>query len=355
MNRIAPATALSAVLCATLLLSACSNRKTEELPEGPLTKYFSQIEDSIDQQAVFGAKEHAAVENTVSECMSGQGFEYTPTKWYGDAEEDEVAAEETAPESGSLEFAKEYGFGIASYPGSDETYEDTVEFEEDEAAEDPNTAYIEKLPPAEREAYYLALHGLEDSSLFDTGDLEFADEAGDELLEAEETLDGTAVPGCYSEAASALGIDEDPYSAVYEDPAYQDLWDSLDEFWEHSEDPKVVATLDKEWQECMAGKGLADDATNGRDQVSDALYEEYEELTMGDEEEWVELTGKDAEEFTKREIKIAVPDAECAQSINYDVRVAESYNEQEQKFVDQHKAQLDALIAGLAKPTKTAK
>lgn len=354
MNRLVPATALCAFVTAALLLTSCSAIvKTPEVPEGPLTKYWTQIDESIEGQAVFGAKEHEAVENAVSECMVGEGFEYTPTPWT--AEDEEMFAEEEAegPESGSLEFAREYGFGIATYPGSEEALDDTAEFEVDEETDDPNLAYTEKLSLAEQESYFLALYGNE--SMLDGGDLEFADEVEDEMIEPEEPPSAPAVPGCYEKAQAALGVNEDPYSAVYEDPAYEDLWAAVDEFWENSEDPKVVATLDKEWNACMADKGLADDATNGRDQVSDALYEEYEELTMGDEEEWVELTGNDAEEFTKREIKIAVPDAECAQSINYDVRVAEAYNEQEQKFVDQHKAQLDALVAGLAKPTKTAK
>lgn len=352
MNRIAPASVLSAVVCATLLLSACSGGKPEDVPEGPLTKYFSQIEDSIDQQAAYGAKEHEAVETTVSECMSGQGFEYTPTKWYGD---DEEAAEETGPEWGSLDFAKEYGFGIASSPGSDEITEDTVEFEEDEATDDPNAAYIKKLSPSEQEAFYLALHGFDESSISDTGNLEFAEEGDNELLSAEETLAEPAVAGCYSEAESAHRRDEDPYTVVYEDPAFQELWDSLDEFWENSEDPKVVTTLDKEWKACMASRGLADEAADGRLNVSAALEEAYEELTTGENDEWNELTGKDAEDFTKREIKVAVPDAECALTTQYDVRLAEAYNEQEQKFVDQHKAQLDALVAGLAQPVKTDK
>ncbi|MBL3699749.1 hypothetical protein [Leucobacter luti] len=357
MNRSVTVTALGVVASAALIFTtACSSDSgASKIQEGPLSAYFTQIDEALSQSANYGAAENDAVENAVAECMTAEGFEYTPEKWVdGEPSDEDEDGDSAGQEWGSLEFAKTYGFGIADWPGRDEALDDTtIELDDEPTAESPNIAYVEQLSESEQEAYADALYGTDTGAELPGGDLEVLAPTVEE--EEEEDFEPGANPpaahvGCYQQAQAALDLDADPYAEIYEDPAFQDLWDALDEYSENDIDPEVQATLDAEWQECMAGKGLTSEAAGGREELASPLYDEYDQLAQGEnEDDYIDLTGDAAAEFTQREIELAVPDAECAQSVRYDERLANAYNELEQAFVDQHKAQLDALVAGVQK------
>ena len=351
MNRKTPLIGLTALVAASLLLTSCSGGDgASEVPEGPLTKYFTQIDELMANSNVDLAAQQEKIEEFVASCMTAEGFEYTPEKVDPEDYEDMSGSLDEGPEWGSVEFAKEYGFGIATWPGDDLEAEDEILTEEEEAAQvSPNETYVTSLSKSEQEAYYYTLYGAQDAVMTDLGDLEIEGEPEEVAVEEPDPAD----LGCYGQADAKINKTGDLSTAIYEDPAYEELWTALDDFYNELEEPKIMETLDEEWQKCMTDKGFADLAAGGREEVSTALYDEYDALTAGeDEAEFIELDAEANAEFAKREIEIAVPDAECARQVKYDERVAAEYNKQEQVFVDQHKAELDALVAGAKKLAK---
>ncbi|MBP1326093.1 hypothetical protein JOF28_001325 [Leucobacter exalbidus] len=340
-----------AAAAALVLLAGCASTdtaSTPKVPTSPLEEYFQQIDELTSQEDTDTATQFEAIELAVAECMISEGFEYEPEKWVDIESDDEV---DEGPEWGSIDFAKTYGFGIAAWPGSEASDEDTTAEVESEEVVSANQTYYDSLSSSEQDAYLEALYGVDGAVAQDPGDLTFeSDELSDEGFVEENT---NAVPGCYQKGAEEVTGTGDTAAAIYDDPAYQDLWDSLDDFYADLETPKAVETIDAEWQKCMDSKGLAQVATDGRENVAAQLYEEYDNLTVSpDGVEIIDLDEEAIAEFTKREIEVAVPDAECAVKVNYDVRLQEAYNELEQEFVSQHKAQLDALLAGANKQTK---
>lgn len=351
MNRKFLLVSLAALVAASLLLTSCSGGNSKsEVSEGPLTKYFTQIDELAATSNVDLAEQQEKTEEFVASCMTAEGFEYTPEKVNPEDYEDMSSASDKGPEWGSVEFAKEYGFGIATWPGDDlEADDETITAEEEAEQVSPNEKYVESLSESEQEAYYFTLYGDQEAVMTDLGDLEMEGGSGESVVEEPDPAD----LGCYAKADAEINKTGDPATAIYEDPAYEELWTALDDFYNELEEPKIMDTLDEEWQKCMTDKGFGDLAADGREEVSTALYEEYEALTAGeDEAEFIELDAEANAEFAKREIEIAVPDAECARQVKYNERVAAEYNKQEQVFVDQHKAELDALVAGAKKLAK---
>ena len=351
MNRSTPLIGLTALVAASLLLTSCSSSDGKsDVPESPLSKYFTQIDELSANSNVDLAAQQEKIEEFVASCMTAEGFEYTPEKVNPEDYEDMSSSLDEGPEWGSVEFAKEYGFGIATWPGDDlEAEEETITAEEEAEQVSPNEKYVESLSASEQEAYYFTLYGDQEAMMVDTGDLAMEGESEEAVVEEPDPAD----LGCYGQADAEISQTGDPATAIYEDPAYEELWTALDDFYNEMEEPEIVETLNEEWQKCMTDKGFGDLAADGREEVSTPLYEEYEALTAGDNDaEFVELDAEANAEFAKREIEIAVPDAECAKQVKFDERYAEGYNELEQVFVDQHKAELDALVAGAKKLAK---
>lgn len=328
----------AALAVAALALTGCSGGKDASgktgPEEGPLGKYMSALwgDEEFSQEQF--EKDNLKVEELVAECMTKEGFEYTPNTNTGGVVMTSDEEGDDGPEYGSVEFAKEYGYGIIDFPGMSDMPEPEEEYT------DPNQKYIESLSESEQEAFYETLSGPGP-----TEEEMAAMEAGEGY-----TSDWTR-EGCYGAANHEVQQDSGGVMAAYEDPEFTDLFDSMNEVWsvaysEEADNPEI-AKLNREWSDCIADAGHPD--LTSPMAAQNALYEEYNELQSGGAEEPAEdSTGpseKDLQAFKEREIELATADATCRADLKYDEKQQDVGFAAEQKFVDENKAALDALLA----------
>lgn len=332
--------ALPAILAASLLtLVACSGSgggKNASDGEGPLSEYLSSLSSAETESEEFYERINAKREELVAECMAGEGFDYQPNSQNGGMS----ALGDDGIEWGSLEFAEQYGYGIVDWPGLAEMEQQSEEYV------DPNQGYVESLSESEQQAYYEALSGPQPS---------------EEDMAAME--DGTyewdwAQSGCYGAADHEVQDEYGSAMAAYEDPEFAELFESMNAVWSelyNYDDPGApspnddVAKLDREWSECMADAGYTDLVSPQT--AMDGLNEEWNTLqtppegTGDDLAGWSGPSDRQKSEFQQREIEMAVTDWKCKDGIDYEQQVRTVQFDLEQRFVDEHRAELDALIA----------
>lgn len=143
---------------ATLTLSGCATSVEGEAAtettydKSPLFTYLSALYDDEHAQQAHQISREAQIEMLVAECMHEQGFEYYPRAENIDpsAGYDDI----DAPQPGTLEYTRQYGYGIGNSP--------LVDYMADQLAQmnlevDPNVGYVNALSASELEAYEEAL------------------------------------------------------------------------------------------------------------------------------------------------------------------------------------------------------
>lgn len=324
-----------AVAAFALVLTGCSgDGKAAAAEDSPLQKYLGQLWDDTEWSQETLDAQTLKTEEYVAKCMSKQGFEYTPNTQNGGTITTS-GGDEDGPEWGSVEFAKQYGYGIIDSPGIDEGTDDG----DVEEYFDPNEKYVSSLSESEQEAYYEALHGPQPTE--------------EEWAEMEENGDSFEydwkTAGCYGEAQHKTQTDQDAYTKASEDPEFEDLFAEIDalynDLWSDEGNNEDVAAINSEWSTCMTGKGQ--DAYNSPAEAQQKLYDEMSELQLpgGESGEWKELSDAENKKFQEREIKVAVADAECQAKVKYTDNLAKIQTKLEQGFIDENKAQLDKLVA----------
>lgn len=336
-------TALPLLASATLLaLTGCSGSsdgKSGTPEESPIEKYLSAMWDSEEWTQERMDKQHQETEKIVAACMSDEGFEYSPQTNSG-----AVVFQQDDFEWRSVKFAKEYGYGIVAWPG-DNPDDDSAQ----EEMTDPNQGYIDALSESERNAYYEALYGPSPSE--------------EEMLAMEESDEGMSynweTAGCYGKAQQEVNGD-DAASKAYEDPEFADLFAEINELYTvtygtgdaPSSDPEV-RKLDEAWAACMAKKGDYD--FQSPTMTQNALFNEYSELSQTDDVDG-ESAGPDKgelEKFKQREIEVAVADAECREDTSYDEKLSKIQFAAEEKFIEENRGTLDAMLAKYATKKKS--
>lgn len=324
-----PRTIAAVALTSAIALTGCSG-KTEPTPEeeamGPLDKYFQVFWGDEEWDEETAKQEEAARQELIAQCMTDLGWEYIPVPWQEGGYVTYDSEEEEGPMWGTLEFAKQYGYGIVSWPGQDE--EPTEEPTGGEWV-DPNQEYVDSLSESEQEAYWIDLYGNWD------GWGEELDEDGNPI---EPDIDWSQM-GCDGKArADQQG--EQPY----EDPEFTELFERMNEVYATWENNSDMAALEQEWASCMSGKGFTfasrDEAMNDMYEQSNKLWEnvDWEKQPDGPAQ-------ADLDAFQKIEIEQATVDFQCAEDINYNDRQQEINFALQQKFVDENRAELDALVA----------
>ncbi len=327
--------AITAALAATLALAGCSgDGKKKEPEEGPLSKYLSALYDESQWNDDRMEADHKKMEKVIAECMTKEGFEYKPAPFQNSGFVFDPADEE-GPQMGTMEFAKQYGYGIIDSPWQQSMDEQN----QDQPPADPNQKYLESLSESEQQAYNETLYGPQPTA---------------EEMSAMEEDGAEPVPydwkksGCQGKAQHEVQ-GEQSYEAASKDPAYADLFTSVDEFWQKQyENNDALDALDRKWADCMSKAGFSDAAKRIDSQAK--LNDEWNEvLSQGepaDENgEWKEPSKAEKKKFQEREIEVAVADVTCAEKLQYDDKAAALNLKAEQKFVDEHEKQLKALVA----------
>ena len=326
------AVTVAAAASLALALTACSGSgKDSADPEpsasGPISSLLNDVFASLNNEEAMAAQAKKT-EEAVAACMRGKGWEYTP-RTSGSMV---YNVEDLRGGLSEEEYAKQYGYGIASQPEST-----TVE---PSGPPDPNMTYLESLDEKESEAYYKDLYG--DQSQF---------ENLDEDEEIPEYDPSTA--GCYGKASQESGAASDALMKLYQDPQHKDLFTKMESAFTSASTAPAVVEAKTTWATCMADAGVpgvTDPDTVQTDlwEKSNTIYEEAGEK------------GPDAaalEALKQEEIKLAVADHTCRTSAKYDEAVAKAQHESEVAFYEANREAVDAFAeaARALMPSKEAK
>mgnify|MGYP000087090868 FL=1 len=323
---------LGACMIGALALTGCSSNGDDKAKDnsseesyGPLNDYFMAMDMGQDWTQEDYDQQDLKREELIAQCMAKEGFEYTPDTNNGGTVVS--SDDQEGPEWGSLEFAQQYGYGFSTYPGQED-------MDAQQEYVDPNQDYVEALSASEQQAYYETLHGPRPTE--------------EEMKDME---DGSyeydwSTSGCYG--AAQHEVETESGSNAWEDPEFTDLFEALNALYEDTEKDPEIQALDQEWASCMADAGYPDVSSKNR--AFEVIMNEQNELYSGGEDgEYVEPDQAKLDELKKKEIDMAVADWKCADAMDYQEKYQEIDFRVQQKFVDDHKDQLDALVAKYGK------
>lgn len=251
------------------------------------------------------------IQESIRQCMAEQGFEYQPM---------------LPPERGVVvdaggesheEWVEEHGFGVTTWFGNEEEFED-----EGVAWEDPNQEMLDAMSEAERQAWYEALYGTEEEQMADTT----------------VTIDEETGETIYYSTGFGAGCQGQAYEAEY--GKSQELWEELnpamEEMWQRIEaDPRVVEA-NENWAACMQEAGYE---VTTRNEMYETVYQDFqarlEEITGGNTyvdpfEGWTEEEiNAFFEEKSQEEIDAFFEEAERAAMENVDMEAVRALQQEE--------------------------
>lgn len=299
---------------------AASPSPTPTREPSPLDALFSEAYGELT--AGQEQTEHAKVEQIVAECMQAEGFEYIPVPASGppalviDDQLDPATLDPDAPRAGTLEFAKELGYGISTWDiESGQAYDVEVE-----QPEDPNAEYVASLSDGAREAYELALHGVPPT---------------DAELSSDDWTPDPATSGCYGKAS------EEVWNApgdAWDAPEFAGLVEEISGVASNLENDPEVTAASALWGACMEQRGFPG---------LEAPWEATDLIHVGLREIWVVGQAPDPEELADlraQELAVATADFECSAESRFEEAHREAQHRAEQEFIDAHREELEALL-----------
>jgi hypothetical protein len=324
------ASSLCALAALALLLSGCSGSEGDDAPDSARAEQISPLQEYLsaayggdlspeDQEEKF-AEQQRQTEERVAQCMQEEGFEYTPASDTGTF----YSGDDTEWKPDDREWVAQYGYGAVKSPFSEEQ---TPE----EEYVDPNADYVASLSESEQTAFYEALYG-------PTPDEEEIPEDG------EFEYDWTQA-GCQGAAQHEVA-GEDPSQSE----EFKPLFDAINELYTDTASWPGMAELDAEWTTCMedAGHGGHANPMEAQTSIHDEMSEFYENVGMPEDPTApVEPDQAAMDALAEREVELALADLDCREETDYNDRQAEINREVEQQFIDDHKAELDAMIASV--------
>lgn len=332
--------AMSIALAAVVLTGCTAGESKDSLnyEDSPMSKFFgsddaAQIDsESANNEALADSKK---IEELVAECMQKEGFEYTPQKI---DESMFSSGEEWKTED--REWVAQYGYGMMNYPGRDD---------EAQSVEDPNQDYVAGLSESEANAYYEALNG----------PMQTEEPAEGEIQEYD-----WKTAGCYGAASNEV-YPEDGTADTGDDSQFEDLFAAMNEMYSAQYESDTPTEADKKWAACMAEKNYPDFArqADATAYISDKLNVLWGNDETGDGSEIPEPsdapttdTGGDGTEEDKtqtpegkalaeEEITVALADLDCREKTDYNDEQLRVQFAAEEKFIEEHRAELDAYKA----------
>ncbi|MGC0369929.1 hypothetical protein [Microbacterium sp. SLBN-111] len=297
--------AVPATLGALLLLAGCTASGSTPDPapstgDSPLTPYLTAIygvgvDPNADSAALTEQREKS--ETLVAACMKEKGFDYVPAVGGAAA----AAATEYKPDD--RDWVSQNGYGLSRAAGS-------------ASDPDPNADYVASLTESERDAYLEALWGM----LAGGDTTEEFDPAKAGCQGAAMVESGTLAP---------LGSDE-----------FADLRTAIQDLYANIGDLPEQQKADSDWSSCMAEAGHPDLKTQ-----SDGLTSVSERLNEAAGDGSGTLDSATAEQLRKTEIDTALADLDCRTKTDYAERSKRARWAVEEKFVADHRAELEAAKA----------
>lgn len=296
---------------------------TDDYEPSPFESLFSEAYGELTAGQY--QSEQAMAEQIVAECMKEQGFEYIPVD--ASAPPALVPSDQFDPDAlqaGTLEFAKEFGYGISTWDIGDGEPAD-VELEQ----VDPNQDYVDSLSESAREAYELALHGVPPT---------------DEELASDDWVPDPAKGGCYGKSTEEVWNADTAWNA----PQFSSLVEEMSYVTTDLDNDPEVTAAGALWTSCMAQNGYPGLASpwEAPDLIHVGLRDIWEIGQAPDPEALAALRDK--------ELSVATADFECSE----ESRFAETYRDAqfraEQEFIDSHRAELEALVEAIRQEREAA-
>ncbi|WP_341955341.1 hypothetical protein [Microbacterium sp. LWH13-1.2] len=333
MRSTGPLAAFFAATAMVVVLAGCSASAGDDslsYDDSPLAEYVSAAyggDLSPEEQQKQVEERQRQTEELVAQCMSDEGFEYTPIIDNGGVAVSEAVE---AWEPDKREWVETYGYGVVNSPF-------TAQGEVlGEAYVDPNQDYIESLTETERAAFNETLYGATptEEELVEDGGYEY------DWQEA----------GCQGWAQHEVDGDD-----VWQSDEFADLRSKIEELWTQSQESPEMAELNAEWAACMADAG--EPGFSAQTDASQSIVDAHDALYQAAGEEGGEQIGTESAESVdpretpemtalgEREIELALVDLKCRTETSY---VEESLKLQfasEEKFIAANKAELDAFKA----------
>jgi hypothetical protein len=322
---------LSALAALALLLAGCSGSEGDDTgssagaeQESPLSKYLNAAyggDLSPEAQEEKFAEEQRQQEELVAQCMQDEGFEYTPATDTG-AVYSSGGDDEWKPDD--REWVAQYGYGAVKSPFTEEP-------PPEEEYVDPNGDYVASLSESEQMAFYEALHGPQPSE--------------EEMAEGGEFEYDWTTAGCQGAAQHEVA-GEDPSQSE----EFKPLFEAIEELYSDTASWPGMSELDAEWAACMedGGQGGHANPMEAQTSVYDEMNTFWEDVDMSAEPTAPPEPDQAAmDALAEREVELALADLDCREETDYRDRNAEIVREVEQEFIDDHKSELDAMIAAV--------
>jgi hypothetical protein len=324
---------LSALAALALFLSGCSGSDGDAADAAgsgrqpsPLEEYLSAVyggDLSPEEQQQQFAEQQEQQQELVAQCMQDQGFEYRPDT----SSSSFTSSEDVEWEPDDREWVAQYGYGAVNSPMSEEPAPQEQEYV------DPNADYVASLSESEQTAFYEALYG----------------PAPDEDEIPEDAEDGGSFEYDWTTAGCQGAADHEVAGEdVSQSDEFRPLFDAINELYADTASWPGMAELDAEWAACMDAAGQEGYATqaDAQNSIYDALNGVYEgggESDDGSAPAEPDQAAIDA--IAEREVELALADLDCREETDYVDRSAGISRDVEQQFIDDHRAELDAMVA----------
>ena len=310
---------LFALVVGALVLGGCSSdagADVEPGSPGPLDDFLFRIHGSgpaeSEEAALRAAAErHRLGEEMIAACMHEQGFDYLPVPMHFTPD-----LPEDLPPHGSLEFAEQWGFGIAH---------DAAGLRDWTPPEDPNLEMLRAMSEAELDAWWLALWG--------------PPQIGQDVPEE---------MGCIGPARLVQ----------WNSPVVDEQFASLDAELRHAQLNASMqwgphfTEIHQDWRQCMADAGHP--GLSNRESMMAALWEEENHLFRRSPalENWdwrlypegppiPPPPAAQVEDLFRRELALALADYHCRAEFDFDARVDAARLAVQHEFVDRHRDELE--------------
>ncbi|MDR2564790.1 MAG: hypothetical protein LBC97_01780 [Bifidobacteriaceae bacterium] len=304
----------------------------------PLDPYrpYSDVPDVGEDQRALNKARYDAISLETAACMARSGFEYWP--------EEDVDATVYSVSINGPAFASVPVLPASRAPATESGYGRSAPADvpqPDQVA--ANRSYFDGLTASGQAAYNMALYGAESPDNPETEN------------------------GCASRAAAAHP-EPSPNSRAQAVAQFQEDFGALQQAMADLVlygvmDSRDGVALDREWSACMASSGL--DLNVDMPMLPSGPNPHYALVlalrTLPDGslgKSWLNYQG---DEFTppeertllgsQPEIDIALADFDCRASMDYDNRLVEIQRKLEQEFVNQHKTELDQMVAAYQQAT----
>lgn len=339
MRRTVPL--FTAVALAALALTGCTGGdgtpSADDWKNSPLNKYLASTwggDLSEEEQQRRSNEQQMQVEELVAKCMTEQGFEYQPVD-YSSMTSYGFNGDEWKPDS--REWVSQWGYGAIDWPGKEEM---EAQPPSEEEWVDPNQDYVASLSESEQAAYQEALYGPQptEDQLNEDGSYEYDwENAG---------CQGTAQHEVYGS------------QSLWENEEFADLTEAMQKMYQDVENDPRNVELDEAWASCMADAGFTGFSKQWDAQQS--IYDEQNKFwengpqwdeSKSDEEnqqvfeDYQKQIDKEMEPLKEKEIELALADLDCREKTDYRGAKMKIQFEIEQRFVDDHKTELEAFKA----------